>query len=218
MSHLKVIVAVPSGIHWFADFGTSLVSLVANFANQPVPGYKSQELRVMNIKGSILPKQRLEALKAAKAIDATHLLYLDSDHTFPPDMLHQLLSRGKDVVAANCVTKTIPAMPTARKLKGGDPQGEQVYTDPESVGLERVWRIGTGVMLLTKRAYMQIPHSAFAMVYKEDGDTFQGEDWTMCAAFEEAGVPIFVDHTVSKKVGHVGQFNYTHDYVGAVSK
>lgn len=212
--HLRVLVVVPSGSHWVADFATSLISLVALFANKPVPGYASHELQVANIKGSILPKSRLNGLKAAKAAKATHLLFLDSDHTFKPDLLHRLLACDKDVVAANCVTKCIPAMSTARLFKEGDPQGEPVYSDADSVGLQKVWRIGTGVMLLSAKAFEQIPHDAFAMMYKEEADTYQGEDWTMCEALEKAGVPIYIDHGVSKTIGHVGMFNFTHDYVG----
>ena len=215
MRHLRILVVVPSGSHWVADFATSLISLVASFANTPVPGYTSHELRVANIKGSILPKSRLNGLKAAKAADATHLLFLDSDHTFRPDLLHKLLAAGKDVVAANCVTKCLPAMTTAR-LKSADPQGEPVYSDPSSAGLQKVWRVGTGVMLLSRKAFEQIPHDAFAMMYKEEADTYQGEDWTMCEALEKAGVPIYVDHAVSRSVGHVGMLNFTHDYVGEV--
>lgn len=215
MRHLRILVVVPSGSHWVADFATSLISLVASFANTPVPGYTSHELRVANIKGSILPKSRLNGLKAAKAADATHLLFLDSDHTFRPDLLHKLLAAGKDVVAANCVTKCLPAMTTAR-LKSADPQGEPVYSDPSSAGLQKVWRVGTGVMLLSRKAFEQIPHDAFAMMYKVEADTYQGEDWTMCEALEKAGVPIYVDHAVSRSVGHVGMLNFTHDYVGEV--
>lgn len=213
--HLKVLVVVPSGPHWVADFATSLVSLVANFANRAVPGYSSHELQVANIKGSILPRARLRGIKSAKSCGATHLLFLDSDHTFSPDLLHRLLAWDKPVVAANCVTKSIPAAPTAR-MKGLTGPGELVYSDPDSKGLQQVWRVGTGIMLLRKDAFTQIPHDAFAMPYKEDIDDYQGEDWTMCEALERAGVPIFVDHEVSLSVGHVGMLNYTHDYVGQV--
>ena len=218
MGPLKVLVVVPSGGHWVADFATSLISLVAHFANKPVPGYSSQELQVMNIKGSILPKSRLQGLKAAKAARATHLLFLDSDHTFPPSLLSQLLACEKGVVAANCVTKSLPAATTARRFKLDEPQGIPVYSDADSVGLQKVWRVGTGVMLLSAWAFEKLPHDSFGMVYKEEADTYQGEDWTMCEALEKAGVSIYIEHSISRAVGHVGMLNYTHEYVGEVLK
>lgn len=217
MDKLKIVVVVPSGTHWLADFATNLISLIGYFTNNPVKGMQTESIQVINIKGSILSTSRLNGLKAAKALNASHLLYLDSDHTFPPDMLHKLLRWRKDIVAVNCVTKSMPCMTTARTFNPADPQGNIVYSEPEAKGmLERVWRVGTGVMLLSRKAYEQIPHDAFAMKYKPDADTYQGEDWTLCEALETAGVPIYVDHGLSREVGHIGNFTYEHDYVGQI--
>lgn len=214
--HLRVIVGVPSGQHWLAQFGVDLGSLMVRFYMLRVPGYGSQEMRVANVRSSILPKNRLDIIKAAKKADADYLLFIDSDHTFPSDLPHRLIAHGKPVVALNCVTKSLPAQPTARKKKIGDPQGEVVYSDPDKHGLEQVWRVGTGVMLIRKDAFNKIPHSAWAMVYKEEGDTYQGEDWSFCQACEDLDIPIYVDHDTSRMVGHVGNLEYTHDYVGEV--
>jgi hypothetical protein len=71
-------------------------------------------------------------------------------------------------------------------------------------------------MLLRKSVIEQIPNSAWNMVYREDKDTYQGEDWAFCAECERLGIPIYVDHALSRKVGHVGNLEYTHDYVGEV--
>ena len=219
MQDLNVAVIVPSGTTWHAEFAVSLIGLMGYFPRNKVPGYRSSEIRVVNIRSSLLPKSRLDGLKSAKAINASHLLYLDSDHTFPPYMLNKLLRWNKDIVAANCVTKSIPAMTTARYFNPSDPQGTPVFSDAgEMKILDRVWRVGTGVMLLSRKAYMQIPHDAFAVKYMPGADTYQGEDWTMCEALEKAGVPIYVDHLVSREVGHVGNLNYKHDYVGTIKR
>jgi hypothetical protein len=213
---LKVLVGIPSGSHWLAQFGVDLTSLVAYFANRQVPGWRSQELRVANVRSSMLPKNRMDIMKAARSLDVDYLLFLDSDHTFPADLLHRLIAHDKPVVALNCVTKTLPAQPTARLKKEGDTQGEVLYSDPDIHGLQQVWRVGTGVMLIRKDALDRIPHSAWEMVYKAEGDTYQGEDWTFCAECEMLNIPIFVDHDTSRMVGHIGNFEFTHDYVGEV--
>lgn len=214
-NHLKVLVGVPSGQHWFAQFGVALGSMMVKFAMQPVKGYRSQELRVLSVRSSILPKNRLDLVKMAKKANVDFLLMLDCDHTFPSDLLHRLIPHNKPVVAANCVTKQIPAQPTARLKKEGDSQGEPLYTDDKK-GLERVWRVGTGVMLIRKDVLEKVPHSAWAMVYKEEADTFQGEDWGFCEACEMLNIPIYVDHDVSREIGHIGPFEYTHEVVGEV--
>jgi len=213
--HLRVLVGIPSGNLWHAKFGLSLASLMVRFAMVQVPGYASQELRVANIRSSILPRNRLDIVKAAKAEHADYLLFLDCDHVFPPDLLHKLLAHGKPVVAANCVTKQIPAQTTAR-AEGNGEQGVPVFSDPDKEGLEQVWRVGTGVMLIHSSVLAKIPHSCWGMTYREELDTYQGEDWGFCHACEAAGIPIFVDHTQSRRVGHEGYFNFTHDVVGEV--
>jgi hypothetical protein len=212
---LNIVVVVPSGTHWLADFATSLISMMGYFMNTPVPGMKTHEFRVINIKGSILPTSRLNGLKAAKSLEATHLLYVDSDHTFPPDMLHKLLRWKKDCMTVNCTTKSIPSTTTARSFNPDNAQGNIVYSDENMKGtISRVWRIGTGVMLLSAKAYNQIPHNAFSMPYMPDADVYQGEDWSLCEALNTAGVPIYVDHGLSREVGHIGNFTYTHEFVG----
>lgn len=212
--HLRVLIGVPSGPFWHAKFGLSLASLMVRFAMVQVPGYASQELRMINVKSSILPRNRLDIIKTAKEDQADFLLMLDSDHTFPTDLLHKLIAHDKPVVAVNCVTKQLPSQPTARAFEPGDHNGSPVYTDPESTGLQQVWRVGTGVMLLRRDAYEKVPHSAWGMHYREDVDSYQGEDWSFCAACERLSIPLFIDHDVSKNVGHEGMFLYTHDVVG----
>ncbi len=216
MRHLKILVGIPSGQHWLAQFGIDLGSLMVKFYMQRVSGYDSQELRVANVRSSILPKNRMDIMNLARKAQVDYLLFLDSDHTFPSDLLHRLLAHNQPVVAANCVTKQIPAQTTARYKTKTDARGSRVYTDQKTL-LEKVWRVGTGVMLIRKDVIEQIPNSAWAMKYLPEQDTFQGEDWTFCQACEEAEIPIYVDHAISREVGHIGSFTFTHDYVGEVA-
>lgn len=214
--HLKVVIGVPSGQHWLAQFGVDVSSLMVNFFMKQIPGYKSQELRLINVRSSILPKNRLDIVRGAKALEADFLLMLDSDHSFPADLLHRLIVHNKPIVAANCVTKTLPCKTTARVKVEGDLQGRDVFSDPDKHGLAQVWRVGTGVMLIRRDVLEKVPHSAWAMPYVAEGDTFQGEDWSFCKACEDLDIPIYVDHDVSRLVGHIGNFEFTHDYVGEV--
>lgn len=213
----SLVIGVPSGQSWHAQFGVCLVNLIASFTSKGIPGYKSIDARLVNVRSSILSKNRMDLVKEARRLNATHILFLDSDHTFPRDLAHRLASAHKLVVAANCVTKTLPAQPTAR-AKADDPRGDPVYTDPDSLGLEQVWRVGTGVMLVDLSVFEKIGMGVWDMKYLPEQDTYQGEDWTFCEALEAAGIPIYVHHEVSKDVGHVGNFEFTHDYVGEIAR
>lgn len=213
----RCFVCVPSGQFWHAEFGVDLINLFNYFPSARVPGYRSQELRLVNVRSSILSKNRFDAIRAAQAGKATHVLFLDTDHTFPKDLVHRLARPGKAVIAANCVTKQIPANPTARSKSETNPKGELVYSDPDSPQLEEVWRVGTGVMLIAVSVFDKIGMGVWDMKYLPEADTYQGEDWTFCEACEKAGIKIWVEHDVSRQIGHIGTLEYTHDYVGTLA-
>lgn len=211
---LKVVVGIPSPGVWCADFGMALCNMISAFHVHSVGQFKEQVINIASSKGSILPRQRENIVTSALKAKADYLLWLDCDHTFPPRLLHQMIMDGKDVVAINCVTKHIPCSPTARKFDPNDERGEAVYTDPDSPKLEKVWRIGTGLMLVDMKVYKATGANIFDMRWREKPGAYQGEDWSMCEAIERAGFEIWVDHELSNEVGHIGQFEFTHEYVG----
>jgi hypothetical protein len=216
---LRVAVGIPSMGMWYEGFAMSMMHVALAFNTYDVKGYTRNELRVISTKGSILAKSRWNIVQEARKMEADYLLFVDCDHTFPRNMLHRLLAHKKDVVACNLVTKQLPACPTARAapVEGGAAYGEIVYSDPDKHGLEKVWRIGTGIMLIKMSVFDRVPAGhLFDVCYRADVDNYQGEDWSMAEAFERAGVEMFIDHDLSRECGHIGFFNYTHDFVGSV--
>jgi len=133
---------------------------------------------------------------------------------FPASTLHRLLQWDKAVVACNCPVKTIPSNPTARFAPTVEhPAGVPVYTLPDSVGLQKVWRVGTGVMLIKLSVFERIAQPWFPVEWNEVLDDYTGEDWAFCAALERAGIPIHIDAGLSREIGHVGDFRYEHIHV-----
>jgi len=206
--HLKICVAVPSPGIWITDFGLSLCHLMTAGLQFRIGQTKSQELQLFASTGSMLPRMRMEAVNHALETNADYLFMVDSDHKFPRKALHQLISHGKDIVAVNCVTKTIPTNPTAR-VKGPTVAGKIVQSHGKT-GIERVWRVGTGMMLVHMGVFRNIGAGVFDMFWRKDLKTYQGEDWSMCEAMENAGYEIWVDHDLSSEVTHIGQLHYLH--------
>jgi len=204
-----VVIGVPSGSTWHAQFAMCLMFLM----NQMVA--RGMSCSVSNPRGSILPTLRHKAVRFALDQGATHLLFIDSDQTFPKETAEILLSHGKDVVAANIATKQFPSTPTAR-LRGDGIAGDPVYTLPKSPRLQRVWRVGTGVMLVKTSVFKRLgPPPWFEVNWVPELESYRGEDWFFCEKLEKAGIPIFVDHGLSAQVGHVGDCEFTHEMVPA---
>jgi hypothetical protein len=207
MKNPSVMIGIPSGDAWKADFGMSLAGLVAAAPKPLAGGGRLENLTLWNTKGSILSRSRHTLARKAQDSGATHLLMIDSDMTFPNWTLHQLLAADKDVVAANCATKGLPSYPTAR-MQGIKPAGELVSSVGRE-GLEKVWRVGTGVMLIKMKVFAKIEQPWFGISWNEENDDYTGEDWTFCEACRAAGIPVYIDHKLSQHIGHVGSFTYT---------
>lgn len=213
---LKVMFGIPSLGQWTEQFGMSQAAMTKYFLQNEVPGYKSQEIIHLSVKGSILPKLRADIVKQALHKNCTHLLFIDCDQTFPPQTLHRLIVGKKDVLAANIAIKRIPSGPTARRQHPKDPRGDPVYTPENSQELERVWRVGCGIMLIDMKVFRKIGPGVFEIRWMENFQDYMGEDWSMCEAMEKAGFEIWVDHGLSNHVGHIGDYSYDHNVVGEI--
>lgn len=127
---------------------------------------------------------------------ATHVLWLDADMTFPPDTALRLLKHDADVVAANYVTRVPRSRPTARR------DGECV-SSIDATGLEAVDHVGMGVFLMKSSVVDGIPSPHFW--YSTPTET---EDVYFCRLLRAAGHTIYIDHDLSKDIGHVGTHTY----------
>ena len=207
-----VQISIPSGSQWYARFSMCLIHLILDSVNRDTPGWDHIDITTRNIRGSVIWKQRAELLQ--KAIDGgcTHALFLDVDQTFPPNLLRRLLSHKEPIVAANVAVKEWPSMPTARVRRGT--VVEPVYTLEDSEGLEEVWRVGTGIMLVDLKILKDVKKPWFQVSWgdKPEDDQY-GEDWWFCKQVQEAGYSIYIDHDVSWEVGHIGDFQYNHWHV-----
>lgn len=174
-----------------------------------------KEARLFIVSSSMLTESRHKLAAEAVFWGATHMLWLDADHTFPDDTICRLLSHNLPIVGANYSRRCIPTAPTAALL---DNKG-LCYTTKEKAEadeLEEVAHIGFGVCMVHvgvldalqakaeadgKDSYLPL----FQMAVKADGMGLIGEDVFFFAKCREAGVKVFVDHALSWKVGHLGE-------------
>lgn len=210
---VDIIVGVPSGISVSSRFFMDMIALQSALFTSPIEGYKVNGFKVLNQRGSILPQLRQKIAEGALELKGTHLLFIDSDMGFPRDLLHRWIPMNVPVVAANCGTKKIPCCPTARQWKSDTPQGFPVFTTRKNKSLERVWRVGTGVMLINLEVFSRIEKPWFPIHYDTKHKDYIGEDWGFCRLLEKANIPIYVDHAASWEIKHMGETEYGHDII-----
>jgi hypothetical protein len=140
-------------------------------------------------------------LQGAIARQATHVLWLDTDMSFPEDTAVRLAAHDKSIVACNCVMRSRQLLFTAQK------DGQRIATEPASVGLQTVDTIGLAVMLMRVDVVASLERPWFRHgLNAAAGDI--GEDVTFCRSLRNAGHEIYIDHDLSKEIGHIGQYTY----------
>jgi len=213
---LTVAICIPSDGLWQDDFGMCLLNMCMHIMTKPSPDVRRIRLQVIQQKSSLLPKKRQQMLQDAIAAGADYALFIDTDQTFGSNLLYALLRHWKPVVACNVATKSIPSSPTARGYNPKWQGGDCVFTDPDSHGLQEVWRIGCGIMLVDLKIMKNIPLPWFQTIWVPEIADFIGEDWHFCQVLQKHGYEIYIDQDISKHVGHLGRMEYTHDLVGEV--
>lgn len=207
MSDIKIGICIPSRDTWKADFGLSLtLATLALWEMARVQDGINLNVRFCHVKGSHLAENRNVLVKQALDTDCTHILWVDDDMTFTMDTFYKLWKHDVDIVGANCATKTIPPRPTAKNGR------DYVFTTETSVGLEEVNRLGMGVTLVKADVYKKIGEPYFACPPNPEFDNApMGEDIYMIRKAIDNGYKVFIDHDVSKNVGHIGDYVYMHN-------
>lgn len=150
---------------------------------------------------------REAVLEEAVRVGATHVLWLDTDMAFPPETALRLALHDQPVVAANCVMRDPRLIWTAKR------DGQRISTTPASTGLEAVDTVGLAVLLMRTDVVASLPRPWFRHGLNDAGGDI-GEDVMFCRALRAAGHQIYIDHDLSKEIGHIGQhtFRLTADH------
>jgi hypothetical protein len=122
---------------------------------------------------------REQFLAGAIERQATHVLWLDTDMTFPPDTAIRLAQHDKPVVSCQYVMRHTSTV-----------------TDQ-----------GMGVMLMSTSIVKDLLRPWFCHGRNAAGQDV-GEDIGFCRALRASGYEIHIDRELSQEIGHVGLHTY----------
>jgi len=140
--------------------------------------------------------------------NCTHLLFLDSDMTFPGDLAQRLLLRDKAVIGVNATTRGYPVNHIAHNLKG-----ERLDSRRKN-GVQKVQHVGMAVMLINTDVIKKMTLPLYMMEWIPDIPAYCGEDVYFCAKVQQAGEDVWVDHDLSHEVGHLGNQLFGPNMIG----
>jgi hypothetical protein len=154
--------------------------------------------------GSEVTMQRQQLVEQALQTDCTHIMWIDADMQFPVDTLNILLAADKDIIAGNYSTRVPPHRPVAFKSKNN--LDSRVFSGK---GIEKVWAVGSGMMLVKREVYENVSPPHYKIEYSEDYTNLVGEDIYFCNLVNKDGYEVYISHDLSDRIAHIGTRAYT---------
>lgn len=194
----QVVICVPTNGMVHAMFTYCLINAIRYTELQGIPVVLDMDA------GTVLSNQRQVLLN--NAIDmhqADHIMWFDSDMTFPEDIIIRLLEQRKSVICATYSKRVEPFHPTA--FFNIDPVEPVDTTDH---GLVTVKYTGLGCMLVKTSVLCNIPAPHFPLKWHDASSTWHGEDMGFCDLLVGNGIKIYCDLDISREIGHLGLREY----------
>lgn len=195
----RLAICIPSKDQsWKSRFAISLQEMI--FYTQS-HGY---QVSMENIVSSTLSGAREKLSEAALRWGADYMLFVDDDMAFPKETAIKLMSHEKDIIGLNAVKKN-QANPQfiAMGLDG------KTMNSNKSSGIEKASHVGTGILLASRAALEAVKMPRFEVKWDHDKGWYVGEDVNWCWKLRESGIDLWVDHDLSKLIGHCGDVVFT---------
>lgn len=170
-----IALCVPSKDEWKADMACSFGALMAY-----TRGRVSANLRIFNRKGAMISNQRNECVKHALDNGDEYILWIDSDMVFPPQTLHALLLRDKDIVGAT-YNKRLPPYETLGYWTG--------KPDLSKGGLIEALFLPGGMLLVKTAVYRRLGYPWYFETYRWRGGSETDKFFNMLDDVTDAPMP-----------------------------
>ena len=194
----KVAVCIPSGDTVHKGFAMALAAMT--YVCGPREEALAVPIALVGVEGSLIVRNRCEAVDQAQKLGVDYVLFLDSDMVFPPATLRRLLSHEKDIVGATYVQREPPHLLLGEWMPG---------TVLTSDRLHEVLALPAGCLLIKLSVFEGMTRPYFRTpAFEAEGDFpahIQGEDYYFCQVARERGHQIWLDVGLSSQMGHIGK-------------
>ena len=213
---IKILIATPVyGDNVKRGYSWAVTRAALHFAGVPYDGKKAVDFSM--VWSSNLVENRHRLVSQAFQIEATHILFWDSDIKAPPDCIVRLLNHGALVVAVNYPTKELESRPTA--YTETENYVGPAWTQEHHTGLLEVTSCGFGLMLVDMRVFEEIDLPFFQFTPSPpDFIKTETEDVYFCRKVRAKGIPIVIDQDLSKQIAHIGDWEYSNQLADMAQK
>jgi len=204
MSEVHVTIGIPTAGMCRMGFTYSLAGLTAYTAAKGIP---SRQESISTVKVDVEESSTIQSNRermVRKCIDEgrTHLLFLDDDMVFEPDILDRLMNRRQEIVVCNYMIKSEPEEHADWVALGLD--GRRIPTTKNSYGLVPIYASGIGVSLFDLEVFKRTPQPWFQPNFVAEKSTYTTEDYPCFERLRAAGATVYLDQDCSKLISHLG--------------
>ncbi len=210
-SNRKIAIGFPSPDLISVEFHNSLIQLITQTA-------QFISLGLTNSVSSRIAVNRNTIVENARMLGATDILWIDSDSSFQPHALMQLLMHDKDIVCATtCRRKGNDRSPIALPIDFASLEPNQKMVKMKQIGfpfmltkmsvVDKLDELG----LAPDKCYFAEPPRWMMRAQGldvEGDDALLGEDEYWCNLVLRAGYDIWCDMELSMQIGHIGSQVY----------
>lgn len=189
---MKVLIAVPSFDMCHSDFTTSLAGMLMHRAYDRAMS-RDVKIAYQNVKSTIIHSARAMLVQSAIDNDCTHIFFLDSDLTFPPNTLNRLIAHHQPFVCATYVKRHPPH----------ELLGKVAHPRDLADGLLLMDEVPLGCALIKLSVFerLSLPHFNYVCGPTPASDI--SEDIGFCRSVRANDIPIYCDPTLSRELGHL---------------
>jgi hypothetical protein len=172
--------------------------LMASMAHFPVP------IHMIMPVGGYVAQNRTMSVRMAMEHGSTHIMFIDSDMTFPPDGMERLFKQNKRIIGANYNARQLPLVSTVKLFdKNGNFTKGSAKNFPKKTF--KVAAVGTGFCLIDLKVFDEIDLPWFWAGFEGD-EMFKTEDVYFCLKAKKFGIDTWCDPTI--EVLHLGDYRY----------
>jgi hypothetical protein len=206
MSDVRLVIAIPSAGMVPMPFAYSLATLLSYTSAHGVRTVPEAniDITMQIVESSNWIENREQLAEHAIETDRTHLMFLDDDMSFEPQVLEILLGRRQQIVTTNYLIKT-EDWRTDPQYVAVDLNDKRITVTKDKTGIQPISYSGFGVSVIDVDVFRKMPRPLFIPDYNPETKKYTTEDNPFFRRAREAGFTVYVDHDASKLLTHIGR-------------